>query len=258
MTEDFKELVEIMKKLRGPEGCPWDREQTHESIAHHLIEEAYEAVDAIREKKDDALAEELGDVLLQIVFHAQMAQERDAFNINDVIKGLIEKLIIRHPHIFGNESLKTPDEVLEQWEKLKKTKRRRGFLEGTPLSMPALLFALNVQKKSARLGFDWPEVKGIFEKILEESEELKKVSTGKFITEEVEEEIGDLLFSVVNLARYLKIDPESALRKVTLKFMERVQYVEKVVSEKGMKLSSLSLKEIDAIWEDAKRKERLK
>lgn len=252
---EFQKLIEIMERLRSPEGCPWDQEQTHQSIASNLIEEAYEALDAIKSKDEASLKEELGDLLLQIVFHSQIAKERGAFDIEDVIKGIVKKLIERHPHVFGDKYLKTSKEVIEQWEKIKRKEKDRNFMEGVPISMPALLFALNLQKKAARLGFDWEDEVGIFEKLEEEIEEVKK-ATERVPYEKLEEEIGDLIFSVVNLARHLGIDPEEALRKVSFKFKERVKLIIDMAEERGIDISTLSIEELDDLWEEAKRRER--
>lgn len=255
LEKDFQKLVEVMEKLRSQEGCPWDREQTHQSIASNLIEEAYEVVDAIKAGDDVSLKEELGDLLLQVVFHSQIARERGAFDIKDVLKGIVTKLIERHPHVFGDKSLKTSKEVIEQWEQLKRREKDNNYLESIPATMPALLFALNLQKKAARLGFDWKEVEGIFKKLEEDIGEVKQ-AIEKVPYEKLEEEIGDLLFSVVNLARYLGVDPEQALKKVSFKFKERVKWIVEVAEQRGINISELSLEELDHLWEEIKRKER--
>lgn len=254
--DSFRRLVEIMSVLRSENGCPWDRAQTHQSIAHNLIEEAYELYDAIQQADDESMKEELGDLLLQIVFHSQMAAERGAFDIDEVAESIVDKLIRRHPHVFGEAQAETPDDVLVQWEELKKKENKGGHsLDRLPASMPALLFALNLQKKAARLGFDWEDEQGVLEKLREEIVELEEsIKTGS--SKEIEEEIGDVLFSVVNLARHLNIDPEAALKKVSYKFRDRVKYVEKLAEQQGRRLADMSLEEIDRLWNEVKREER--
>lgn len=254
--DSFRRLVEIMSRLRSEDGCPWDRAQTHQSIAHNLIEEAYELYDAIMKADDDAMKEELGDLLLQVVFHSQMASERNAFDIDQVCSAIVEKLIRRHPHVFGSARADTPQEVLSQWEELKKWEYKGGHpLDRIPAAMPALLYALNLQKKAARLGFDWEDEQGVLEKLEEELGELREsIDAGD--RQKIEEELGDMLFSLVNLARHLNVDPEAALKKMSYKFRDRVKYVEKLAERQGQKLADMTIDEIDELWEKAKGKGR--
>lgn len=243
----FEELVSIMEKLRSPEGCEWDRKQTHESLKPYLIEECYELIEAIDKKDDEMMKEELGDVLLQVVFHSQIAKERNAFSIDDVVEHLNSKLIRRHPHVFGDSS----GYSYKQWEDIKaqeKGKKKSSRVgEINPL-VPALSMARRIQENAAQVGFDWDNIEGVYEKIEEELEELKKVRS----TDGAEEELGDLLFSIVNLSRFLGIDPESALRKATRKFVERFRRMEEMIERDGLVLEELSLRELDEYWNRAK------
>lgn len=236
-----------MEKLRSPEGCEWDRKQTHESLKPYLIEECYELIEAIDKKDDEMMKEELGDVLLQVVFHSQIAKERNAFSIDDVVEHLNSKLIRRHPHVFGDSS----GYSYKQWEDIKaqeKGKKKSSRVgEINPL-VPALSMARRIQENAAQVGFDWDNIEGVYEKIEEELEELKKVRS----TDEAEEELGDLLFSIVNLSRFLGIDPESALRKATRKFVERFRRMEEMIERDGLVLEELSLRELDEYWNRAK------
>lgn len=262
----FDELLAIMKFLRSPEGCPWDREQTHESIKSSVIEEAWETVDAIESGKPERIQDELGDVLLQVVFHAQMAHEAGHFDINDVIANLCRKLISRHTHLFGSDDAKTPEEVLLTWEankqKEKGLKSETETLQEVPHSLPALARAYKVQKKAANCGFDWPDVTGALNKVGEEYEEVKEVILEDDLSvradlskDAVEEEAGDLLFAIVNTVRHLKVDPEIALRRATEKFIHRFAAVEKQADAAGQKLKDMNLEEMDALWDQAKKME---
>jgi tetrapyrrole methylase family protein/MazG family protein len=254
-----EELVKIMKILRSENGCPWDREQTHKSIAHNLLEEAYETYEAIVSSNDTELKEELGDLLLQIVFHAEIASEEKRFDIQDVAKGIVEKLIKRHPHVFGDADVRTSEEVLHRWEKIKK-EEKSGFhtFDSVPKSMPSLLYALNIQKKASRLGFDWDDAGLVLDKIIEEVGELKeayeklKSSRNTSIISEIEEEVGDVLFATINFSRLAGIDPEFSLRKVTEKFIERVKYVEELAKEEGIDLTKAEVEILDELWNRAK------
>jgi len=249
---DFYELVDIVKRLRGKNGCPWDEEQTHETLKSCLVEEVYEVLDAIDKKNDEELKEELGDLLLQIVFHAEIAGEEGRFNIDDVAHNIVKKLIRRHPHVFSNVKVKDSDEVLQNWEKIKKHEGKKSVLEGVPNGLPALLKARRVQEKAKRVGFDWNHVDGAVEKLSEEIEEIKKAikSTKK---DKIEEEFGDLLFSIVNVSRFMNIDAEESLRKTVKKFMNRFKYIERKIAKKGQKvLKEYSLEELNDIWEEAK------
>jgi tetrapyrrole methylase family protein/MazG family protein len=243
----FEELVSIMEKLRSAEGCEWDRKQTHESLKPYLIEECYELIEAIDEKNDDMMKEELGDVLLQVVFHAQIARERGAFTIEDVIRTLNEKLIRRHPHVFGD----SPGYSYKQWEDIKaqeKGKKKSSRIgEINPL-VPALSMARRIQENASQVGFDWKDPEGVYEKIEEELKELKEAKDPG----ELEEEFGDLLFSIVNLSRFLNVDPESALRKATRKFVERFKRMEELIEKDGLVLEELPIEKLDEYWEKAK------
>ncbi|MBI4551149.1 MAG: nucleoside triphosphate pyrophosphohydrolase [Candidatus Latescibacteria bacterium] len=253
----FERLVNIMATLRAEHGCPWDRQQTHESIRPYLIEEAYEVLDAIDQRDDTRFREELGDLLLQIVFHAQMAREGGRFTIDDLITTVVEKLIRRHPHVFGSVEAKTADQVLINWEKIKHTEggqQRKSVLEGLPNHLPALLKAYRVQEKVARVGFDWSAVDDVFKKVQEEITEFRD-AYAVWDRERLEDEFGDLLFSLVNLARHIRISPEDALRRTIQRFVDRFQYIEETLRLNGESLDNASLERMDALWEEAKRRE---
>jgi tetrapyrrole methylase family protein/MazG family protein len=256
--ENFARLVEIMDKLRGPKGCPWDKAQKREDLKTYLLEETYEVLDAIDEKSDEKLKEELGDLLLQIVFHAQISKEENKFDIEDVCKEINEKLIRRHPHVFSDTEAKTPEMVLKNWEKIKKgEKKGKSALEGVPKIFPALLKAYRLQEKAGRVGFDWEETKQVERKVKEELKELQEaIKEGE--KQKIREELGDLLFAIVNLSRFLKIDPEDALQSANEKFIRRFKAVEKKASARGRELHGMTLNEMDALWEEAKKDERRK
>ncbi len=245
--DSFEKLIAIMEKLRSPEGCEWDRRQTHESLKPYLVEECYELIEAIDEKDDEEMREELGDLMLQVVFHAQIAKEREAFDIGDVLDFLCEKLVRRHPHVFGN----SPGYSYKQWEDIKaqeKGKERSSRVgEVNPL-VPALSMARRVQENASQVGFDWRNVEDVFEKVNEELRELREAKDPR----KVEEEFGDLLFSIVNLSRFLGVDPEGALRKATQKFVERFKRMEEMIEKDGLVFEELSLEELDRYWEKAK------
>ena len=251
---NFDELVRIMKTLRSPSGCPWDLKQTHSSLVPYLLEETYEVIEAIEDNQADRMAEELGDLLLQIVFHAQVASEDGRFDIEDVAASINKKLIHRHPHIFKQKQDLSPEEVTQNWEQLKlaeKKGHRKSALDGIPKVLPALLKAFRLQQKASRFGFDWENSEQVYEKVGEEMEELKEALDASD-HDQIEEEIGDLLFSVVNLARFLEIDPESALARTNKKFLDRFLYVEKKLAEQGRSLSDSDLAEMDALWDESK------
>jgi len=254
--QPFYELARVMERLRAENGCPWDRKQTHESLKPYLIEEAYEVISAIDSGNDDELKEELGDLLLQIVFHAQIAKEEDRFDIDDVAKTIVEKLIRRHPHVFGDVKVSGSDEVLQNWEKIKKEEGKESIFDGVPEGLPSLLKARRVQEKAKRVGFDWDNIEGTLDKVKEEFDELSEaIKIGK--KEKISEEFGDLLFSLVNVSRFLDIDAEDSLRQTIEKFMKRLKNVEKIIKNKGSKdLKNYTLNELDEIWEDVKRKEK--
>jgi tetrapyrrole methylase family protein/MazG family protein len=255
-SELFTELVEIMARLRGENGCPWDREQTSESIKPYLVEETYEVLEAIDEQDPGMLREELGDLILQIVFHAQMAEEVGSFTIADVLAGINDKLRRRHPHVFGDVKADTAQEVLFNWEQIKQAERQKAkgqasLLDGVPRELPALLRAHRLQEKASRVGFDWKEAHEVLLKVEEEFAELRTAMQGQAV-EEVEAELGDLLFSLVNLSRFLAVNPEEALRKTIARFIARFRYIEEELSRRGGSLRQATLQEMDALWEEAK------
>ncbi|OQY86435.1 MAG: nucleoside triphosphate pyrophosphohydrolase [Anaerolineae bacterium UTCFX3] len=269
----FESFHEIVAHLRAPNGCPWDREQTHLSLRTNLLEESYEALEAIDAGDFDSMREEFGDLLLQIVLHAQIASEEGRFTMTDVVQGIHDKIVRRHPHVFGDLELKDVDGVLQNWEKLKEKERRerreqraesgegraensegkagsreKGLLDSVPAILPALTQAQEYQDRAARVGFDWPEIEGVLDKVREEIEEIKAAQN----LEEVTGELGDLFFVLVNLARWRKVDAESALRETNLKFKKRFGYVEQGAKKQGRSLSDMSLEEMDALWNEAK------
>ena len=253
--KSFEDLVELMEALRSENGCPWDREQTRQSLRPYLLEETYEVLDAIDKDDLDLIVEELGDLLLQIVFHAQIAREDGEFDINEVITGIVNKLIIRHPHVFGDVKATSESGALKSWEASKR--KHKGIdtytqtLVDIPEVLPSLIRAYKVQQKAALAGFDWDSVDDAFAKVYEETEEVKEVyKTGE--TAIIEGEIGDLLFSVVNVARFLKVQPELALRATTEKFIKRFRYIEETALQSGKKLDKMSLQEMDKLWNEAK------
>lgn len=254
----FERLIKVMARLRSPDGCPWDLKQDHQSLKPYLIEEAYEVIEAIDSGDDQKLKEELGDLLLQILFHARLAEEKGRFDIWGVAEGICEKLIARHPHVFEKRRKITPEEVLQNWEHIKLANSgRKGYsvLEGVPKSLPALLKAYRVQEKVARFDFDWERAEEVFEKIKEEIGELERsFQVGE--SAKVKDELGDVLFSLVNLCRHLGLSPEEALNSTTEKFKKRFEYIENRLREKGKTLSDSNLEEMDRFWEEAK--ERLK
>ena len=253
--EAFDRLVHIMETLRAPGGCPWDAEQTHKSLVKNLIEEAYELADAIDADDPEYIMEELGDVLLQVVFHCTMAKEADRFEITDVINYLCDKLIYRHPHVFGNARVNDASDVIRNWDRLKRKENgkqaRESILSGIPETLPALLYALKLQSTAGRVGFDWDTAAGVREKIDEEFAELSEaIASNSSI--EIEDEIGDLMFSLVNLSRKLDIDPDAALRRSNRKFVRRFREIEKAARRDGKRLSEMPMDEKEAIWQAAK------
>ena len=252
---DFQDLLDIMETLRGENGCPWDREQGHKSLKRSLIEECYEAIDAIEKDDDENLVEELGDILLQVVFHAQIGKEDGFFNINDIIKGICEKLINRHPHVFGDASIDSSKEVSKTWEEIKH--KEHGFesytdeLKHISKTLPALIRADKVQKKAAKVGFDWDDIEPALDKIIEEYNEIKSVYKSHNKSK-ITEELGDLIFSTVNVARFLDIDPEYALNYTIDKFISRFYYIETKVKELGKDITEMTLQELDEFWEMSK------
>ncbi len=257
--EGFAQLVAIMARLRGPLGCPWDREQTPETLKPYLIEEAYEVLEALETSDSQALKEELGDLLLQIVFHAEIAAETKEFTINDVVQGLIDKLVRRHPHVFGDLKVEDANEVVQNWSKIKakekEGKEDRSILAGVPKSAPALIQAQRLGEKASRVGFDWSAAKEALEKVQEELGELEQTLTSENPARQ-EEELGDLLFALTSLARHLGLDAEMALRKTLVRFTDRFHYIEEQVTAKGQDLYCVSLEDLAALWQEAKKTRR--
>lgn len=248
-------LIEIMKTLRSENGCPWDKEQTHKSLKKYLIEETYEYLEVVDLEDKERMCEELGDVLLQVVFHAQIASENGDFNIEDVINRICDKLIHRHPHVFGDVTAETSGEVLKNWEEIKKKEKglanQASVLQDVPSNLPALMRSYKVQQKAAQVGFDWDNPSDVFAKIREEIDELE-AEYKKSDKDAINDELGDVLFSIVNLARFLKVHPELALSQSTNKFIGRFEYVEKKAAVSGKELNDMTLKEMDILWEQAK------
>jgi tetrapyrrole methylase family protein/MazG family protein len=256
--DGFKRLMELMRRLRGPDGCPWDAEQTHESLKRYLLEETYEVMEAIDAGSPEMLKEELGDLLLQPVFHAVIAEEQGEFSMDEVLRILCEKLIRRHPHVFADLEVNDVDQLIANWERIKKKEKgdeRRSALSGVPSHLPALLRAQKITEKAARVGFDWDHVDPVFAKVLEELKELEETLFTRD-QERMEAELGDLLFAIVNLGRFLSINPEDALRKTIARFTRRFSHVEDSLHARGKGLQEASLEEMDALWEEAKLAER--
>jgi tetrapyrrole methylase family protein / MazG family protein len=273
---DFQKLVAVMSRLRAPKGCPWDREQTHATLRTYLIEEAYEVLDALDSTDEAKFAEELGDLLLQVLFHAQIAREENRFDIRDVIREIYEKMIRRHPHVFGSTRAKTAADVLRNWEQIKLQERQAkepktpggsarsasaapdsaesaSVLDGVPHTLPALLEALQLTRKAARIGFDWSSIDGIFDKLTEETNELQTVLASEpKNSSRIEGEVGDILFVTVNLARFLHVDPEIALKKTCAKFARRFRTMERLAREQGTTLPKTPRAKMEAYWDRAK------
>jgi tetrapyrrole methylase family protein/MazG family protein len=256
--QGFDTLMILMRRLRAPGGCPWDAEQTHESLKRYLLEETYEVLEAIDSKSTKMLKEELGDLLLQAVFHTVIAEEKGEFTMDDVLHVLCDKLIRRHPHVFTDLKIDTIDDLVANWERIKKAEKgeeRRSTLSGVPPQLPALLRAQKISEKASRVGFDWDHVDPVFAKVLEELKELEEtLFTGD--QERMEAELGDLLFSIVNLGRFLSINPEDALRKTISRFISRFNYVEDSLHAQGKTLPDASLEQMDHLWDEAKKAER--
>jgi MazG family protein len=270
--KSFEKLVAIQARLRGPGGCPWDREQTHESLRPFLLEETYEVLDALEGGDPGKFSSELGDLLLQVVFHAELARESGRFDMGDVIEAIHAKLVRRHPHVFGSTKARTSKQVLKNWEQLKAEEREAGkgaqahdngnpsILDGVPRSLPALLEAYQLTRRASNIGFDWEDVEGLVEKLEEESAEVRRaVASAKSSRKnapnaKVEEEAGDLLFVAVNLARFLGVDPEIALKKANRKFAARFQWMEQELERQGRRLAEAPREEMESLWEQAKGK----
>jgi MazG family protein len=257
--EKFQELVEVMARLRGPGGCPWDRKQTFDTIKSYLLEETYEVMDAIDRRNWQELAEELGDLLLQPVFFAAMAAEQGLFTICDSLDAICQKLIRRHPHVFGDVKAETAEEVKERWEEIKKEEKAgaespASVLQAVPRNLPALVEAEKISHQAAGIGFEWDSVDGVIAKLEEEAGELAAARESGD-AEQIEHEIGDLLFTVVNLARFLKVDPEQALRKTNARFRRRFAFIESEIARAGESLAEVSLQRMEELWQEAKRVE---
>jgi MazG family protein len=268
--EWFEKLVALQKRLRKPNGCPWDREQTHETLRTYLLEEAYEVLDALESGDDSKFVEEMGDLLLQVVFHSQIATEERRFKVSDVIREVHDKMVRRHPHVFGATPAKDTAEVLKNWEQIKAQERGAkdlkdgsmaeqtkpaSLLDGVPRGLPATLEGLQLTKKAARVGFDWSNAGGIFDKMREETAELQHVLETRD-ARKIEEELGDLLFAAVNLARFLKVDPEIALKRANAKFARRFRSMEQLAADSQRKIENVSREELEALWNLAKRNEQ--
>lgn len=260
--QKFTELVRIMARLRAPGGCPWDRKQTFDTIKAYLLEETYEVMDAIDARDWEGLKEELGDLMLQPVFFAQMAQDEGLFDIAGSLDEINNKLIRRHPHVFADAIANTPEDVKVHWDEIKKQEKaeqgvaaRPSVLDSVPRSLPALVEAEKISKKAAGVGFEWPDISGVVEKLQEEAAELASARAGDD-KDHVEHEIGDLLFTLVNLARFLKVDPEQALRKTNARFRERFQHVEREVKAAGLTMAETALQRMEELWQAAKREEK--
>ena len=257
--EGLPKLVAIMQRLRGPKGCPWDKEQTMESLIPFIVEEAYEVIGAIDAKSPEMLKEELGDLLFQIIFMCQLAREKGDFDIEDVMALSAEKMIRRHPHVFGKTKAKTSKDVLKHWARIKKEekggKKRKGYLSDIPEHLPALLKAHKVTEKAAEAGFDWSDIKEVFEKVEEEIAEFK-AELKKGNIQRMEAEFGDLIFALVNVGRFIEINPEEALRKTIARFITRFHYIEDKLIKKGKALNNASIEEMENFWKEAKLKEK--
>lgn len=260
--KEIDELIDIMVRLRSENGCNWDKKQTYDTLREFIIEEAYEVVDAVESKNFEHMKEELGDLLFNIVFYAQIASEDEKFSIADVAKDISEKLIRRHPHVFNVPANLTPDEVLANWNKIKQQEKinnpkPESILDGIPKSLPSILRAEKLQKSAAKVGFDWANVEDVKNKLHEEIEELYREIESKSNQDKIEDELGDVLFSVINLSRFLKISPEVALNRANLKFTSRFQFIEKEAKTTNKNLEDMTLEEMDQIWDKAKLNENI-
>jgi MazG family protein len=251
-NDSFKKFIKIVKRLRKE--CPWDREQTHQSIRHSLIEETYEVIEAIDQEDLTELKQELGDVLLHIVLHAVMAEEEQAFTLNDVIESISEKMTRRHPHVFGNTQVKNAHEVKKNWEHIKLKEGRTSVIDGVPKEMPALLRALRIQEKASKVGFDWKKKRDVWKKVVEEIKELADAEQSKK-QDRIKEEFGDVLFALVNYSRFIGVNAEFALNGSTNKFSKRFYHIEEEIQRRGKRIEMVSMKEMDKIWDAKKRSE---
>jgi len=257
-TAGFDRLMEIMRRLRAPGGCPWDAEQTHDSLKRYLLEECYEVIEAIDAGSPEMLKEELGDLLLQPIFHAAIAEERGEFTMDDVIAAICDKLVRRHPHVFGDLEIGDSAAQVENWEKIKKEEKgeeRRSALAGVPPHLPALMKAHKITEKAARVGFDWSRTDEVFAKVLEELHEFEETMLDGD-QERMEAELGDLLFAIVNLGRFLALNPEEALRKTIARFSRRFEHIEMTLHARGIQLPEATLEQMEQLWQEAKIRER--
>lgn len=259
MSKAIDRLIDVVAKLRAPDGCPWDREQTHNSMLNEMLEEMYEFFEAVDLNDKDHMREELGDILLQVVFHSQIANEEKHFTIDDVANDIADKLIRRHPHVFGTTEVNSTEEVLTNWEAIKSQEKgkedRKSVLDGIPQSLPSLFRADKIQKKAAKIGFDWPEIAPVLDKVEEEFKEFRQaLESGE--SEEAAHELGDILFSLVNLARHQNISAEEALRHTIEKFIKRFTFIEKAYNYNKERMKSASLEELDYHWNESKKEEQ--
>ncbi|MDO8281350.1 MAG: nucleoside triphosphate pyrophosphohydrolase [Thermodesulfovibrionia bacterium] len=249
----LEELIKVVDRLRGPDGCPWDKEQTRDSLRPYLIEELYELLDAFDENDSDHIKEELGDLLLQIALHSQIAKEEGLFEIDDVIEGIVSKMVRRHPHVFGDKDFKTSADVSKWWEEHKRSEKKkvRSILDGVPKTLPSLLRAQELQAKASGVGFDWDNIEDVFKKLDEEVGEFKRALLKKDYSN-VEDELGDIFFVLVSISNFVKVNPEDALRKTISKFIARFEHIERIAAERGMEVSDMKLSEMEACWNEAK------
>ena len=252
--EQFKRLLDIMDDLRA--NCPWDKKQTFESLRHLTIEETYELAEAIIENKTDDIKKELGDLLLHIVFYAKIGSENGEFDISDVIEGINNKLVERHPHIYGDVKVSSDEDVKNNWEKIKMKNGCKKVLSGVPKSLPSMVKAYRIQDKARGVGFDWEKPHQVWDKVQEELNELRMVAENNGSEKDIEQEFGDLLFALINYARFINVNPENALEKTNKKFIKRFEYLEKHVNEQGKDMRKMTLAEMDVLWEEAKKEER--
>ena len=253
--QELNKFLDILDTLLGPDGCEWDRKQTHKSLIPYLLEETHEVIEAINEQNQEKLKEELGDLLLHVVFQANLSKQEGHFKFSDSIRSIRKKMIRRHPHVFDDVEVNNTREIKQNWEKIKKDEGRESLMEGLPKSLPSLLFARRIQERASELNFDWRKIEPIWTKIEEEIDELKEAISSKN-QDEIEEEFGDLLFSLVNLSRFLKVNPEEALKITNRKFVQRFQKVEESADNINKNLSEMSLQELDKLWDKAKDTEK--
>lgn len=254
---NFEGLVDIVAKLRSPDGCPWDREQTRESLRQYLVEEFYELIDALEENDSDGMKEEMGDLLFQILIQSQLSKEEGKFDIHDVVSGIADKMVQRHPHVFGDREIKTSEGVVEWWEESKKRegKNHDSAIGGVPRSLPALLRARKIQMKATKVGFDWEKLDDVFEKLEEEITELKEAIKEKK-HKDIEDELGDLFFVLVRIANFVEVNPEDALSRTIRKFDQRFRHIEAAAAGQGRKISDMTLAEMEIFWQEAKISEK--